>query len=190
MKQIYYKHFAPLMPDFYQGKAIIANWRKDDVDWEMNKNMDKNHFNKGFVAEDCLEDPLWNEFADLLPYMSRSASITKLPAGKHMLPHVDRKWRSQALYFPIEGCSELCISEYYNLPKIKTENNMVFDIFPDAQHTYSVYGNAYLTNVHEWHGVRNTSSVERIAVGWDFRTPEMSYQDCKDVLKKLGYLDE
>jgi hypothetical protein len=102
---------------------------------------------------------------------------------------VDRKWRAEALYFPIEGCSEKCVSEYYDLPKETTNNNQVSRVFPQATHTYSIYGNAYLTNVHEWHGVRNLSNTERIAVGWNFKNPNMNYKECYDILAKLGYLE-
>jgi hypothetical protein len=188
MRQIYYKHFAPHMTSLYAGRAIVAIWEKDGV-WETTKGKDVNHNNTGFVSEECRNDPLWQEFSDLLPYMSQTASITKMPAGDVMIPHVDRKWRAEAIYFPIEGCSEKCISEYYDLPKIETENNQVTRIFPKATHTYSIYGNAYLTNVHEWHGVRNLSNIERIAVGWNFKNPNMSYKDCYNILSELGYLE-
>jgi hypothetical protein len=189
MRQIYYKHFAPYMTRPYAGKAIVAIWEKDGK-WTPTEGKDKNHSNNGFVAEECRLDPSWQEFADLLPYMSQSASITKITPGATMSPHVDRKWRPQAIYFPIEGCTELCISEYFNLPKFETQNNIVLKYHPPATHSYSVYGNAYLTNVHEWHGVRNLSSVERIAVGWNFKSPKLSYDHCKEILRGLGYVDE
>ena len=156
--------------------------------WEPSKGKDKNHFNNGFVSEECRLDPLWNEFSDLLPYMSQSASITKMPAGDTMSPHVDRKWRPEALYFPIEGCSKLCISECYDLPKIETENNQAISDFPPSIHSYAVEGNAFLTNVHEWHGVRNLSNVERIAVGWNFKSPDMDFKTCRQILIDLGYV--
>ena len=188
MRQIYYRYFAPHMNNPYAGKAIVAIWEKNGV-WEPSKGKDKNHFNNGFVSEECRLDPLWNEFSDLLPYMGQSASITKINPGGTMSPHVDRKWRPEALYFPIEGCSELCVSEYYDLPKTQTENNQVVADFPTSIYSYAVNGNAFLTNVHEWHGVRNLSNVERIAVGWNFKTHNMSYKECYDILNKLGYLE-
>ena len=191
MRQIYYKYFASNMPAIYKGRAIIAIWEKDGV-WEPAKGRDINHFNNGFVSEECRHDPLWKEFDDLLPYMSQSASITKMPSNDTMMPHVDRKWRPEAIYFPIEGCSKLCISEYYDLPKIETPNNQVIPVtlgFPIATHTYSIDDNAYLTNVHEWHGVKNLSSFERIAVGWNFKNPRMSFKECRQILIDLGYLE-
>jgi len=188
MKQIYHKYFAPNMTAPYAGKAIVAIWEENGV-WETTKGKDINHNNSGFVSKECRLDPLWKEFEDLLPYMAQSASITKMSAGDVMIPHVDRKWRAEALYFPIEGCSEKCVSEYYDLPKETTNNNQVSRVFPQATHTYSIYGNAYLTNVHEWHGVRNLSNTERIAVGWNFKNPNMNYKECYDILAKLGYLE-
>ena len=188
MRQIYYRYFAPKITAPYAGKAVVAIWQKDGV-WETAKGKDINHNNSGFVSKECRLDPLWKEFKDLLPYMSRSASITKIGAGDVMIPHVDRKWRAQAIYFPIEGCSEKCVSEYYNLPKKDTENCQTNRIFPEAMYTYAVCEDAYLTNVHEWHGVRNLSDVERIAVGWNFKNPNMSYKDCYNILSELGYLE-
>ena len=125
MRQIYYKYFSPHMTDTYKGKAIVAIWEQNGV-WNPSEGKDKNHFNNGFVSEECRLDPLWNEFSDLLPYMGQSASITKMNPGGTMLPHVDRKWRPEALYFTIEGCSSLCISEYYDLPKTQTEPSSAF----------------------------------------------------------------
>jgi hypothetical protein len=189
MRQLYYKYFAPHMTEPYRGKAIVAIWEENGV-WEPSKGKDRNHFNNGFVSVECRTDPLWNEFSDLLPYMSKSASITKMNPGGTMSPHVDRKWRPEALYFPIKGCSDLCISEYYDLPKIQTENNQVISDFPTASFTYAICDNAYLTNVHEWHGVRNLSNNERIAVGWNFKNSSMDFKKCKEILIGLGYLDE
>jgi hypothetical protein len=189
MRQIYYKYFSPHMTDTYKGKAIVAIWEQNGV-WNPSEGKDKNHFNNGFVSEECRLDPLWNEFSDLLPYMGQSASITKMNPGGTMLPHVDRKWRPEALYFPIEGCSNLCISEYYDLPKTQTENNQVVSNFPTPIYSYAIEGNAFLTNVHEWHGVRNISNTERIAVGWNFKTFKWDFKHCKEILGDLGYIDK
>ena len=189
MRQIYYKYFAKNMTGQYEGRAIVAIWEKNGI-WEPSKGKDVNHFNKGFVSEECRLDPLWKQFSDLLPYMSKSASITKINPGQTMSPHVDRKWRPEAIYFPIDGCSELCVSEYYDLPKKQTDNNQAISSFPLPISTYSVYENAYLTNVHEWHGIKNLSSQERIAVGWNFKNCKWDYKHCKQILKRLGYIDE
>jgi len=189
MKQIYYKYFAPHLNQPYLGKAFVAIWEEDGK-WEPGKGNDKNHSNNGFVSNDCRFDPLWNEFSNLLPYMSKSASITKMHSGSVMLPHVDRKWRPHAIYFPIEGCSELCVSEYYELPKENTQNNQVRKEFSKSVYSYSVNDNAYLTNVHEWHGVKNLSLVERITVGWNFKNSRMSFKECREILGDLGYLDD
>ena len=183
---IYDKYFSPSMPLHYEGKGIAALWG-EGAQWERGKGHDRNHSMDGIVSDECRHDPIWNEFADLLPHMSPSATITKMPAGKVMRPHVDRQWRPEAIYFPIKDCTELCISEYYDIPKTYTENSQSIPYFPPPAYTYAIHDVAVLTNVHEWHGVKNNSEYERIAFGWNMRL-KYSFAECKQILSDLGYI--
>lgn len=184
---IYNNHFKPLMPSKYEGKGIIALWYKD-ASWHTGKGADANHSHVGIISKDCEHDPLWQEFADILPYMGKSATITKINSGAVMYPHVDRKWRPEAIYFPISGCTVDCVSEYYDLPKTDTDNSQSVGYFPKPIASYSVCDNAYLTNVHEWHSVKNRSSYERVAFGWNFKNPDMTYKECYTLLETMGYI--
>lgn len=185
--KIYEKYFEPHMPKRYDGRGVIALWYPGAT-WETGKGDDRNHNHIGIISDECRDDVLWQEFIDLLPHMSPSATITKMPAGNVMRPHVDRKWRPEAIYFPIRGCTDDCISEYYDLPKENTQNSQGINHFPEASHTFAVKDRAVLTNVHEWHGVKNNSKVERIAIGWNMKL-EYSFDDCKTILKELGYTE-
>jgi len=189
IRQLYFKYFAPRVPDDYDGTATIALWFKG-AEWIPSKNADRNHKNYGFVVEEAEFDPLWQHFAPLLPYMSKDCVITKLKPGQVMDPHVDRAWRAQAIYFPIQGCSDQCYSEYYDITKDNTENRQHRKEFPPPIYQYAVNENAYLTNVHEWHGVRNTSNLERIAFGWNFHPKlNLDYIQCRDIMIDLGMID-
>lgn len=185
IRKIYYKYFHERMYP-YNGKATIALWY-DNAKWKISEGPDRNHRNPGIISEDCRYDPLWNEFSDLLPYMGQFASITKMPAKNVMFAHIDRAWRPNAIYFPISGCTDDCVSEYYDLPKTNTENSQVTIHFPKPIYSYAIKNQAVLTNVHEWHGVRNTGKIERIAFGWNFKTHEYSFKECLNILKNLGY---
>jgi hypothetical protein len=185
--KIYEKYFEPEMPKVYDGRGVIALWYPG-AKWETGKGDDRNHNHVGIISDECRSDALWQEFEDLLPHMSPSATITKMPPGNVMRPHVDRKWRPEAIYFPIRGCTGECISEYYDLPKIETDNSQGRIDFPEPAYTFAVKDKAILTNVHEWHGVKNNSKVERIAIGWNMKI-EYSFEQCKTVLKELGYTD-
>lgn len=187
IRSIYYRYFEQFMQP-YSGTGVIALWG-ENASWEVSKGADINHKNSGIVSDRCRFDPLWDEFLDLLPHMTPVATITRLPPGQVMIPHVDRKWRPEAIYFPIDGCSEECVSEYYALPKIDTENNQHIDYFPEPVFSYAINKSAVLTNVHEWHGVRNTSSKYRTAFGWNMKL-KYSFNKCKEVLTELGYIDE
>ena len=191
LRTLYYKYFAPNMPTVYTGKATVAIWYPSET-WQTGKGKDTNHDNYGFVDPKIGEDPLWEEhFGPLLPFMGKDAVITKMPGNSTMDPHVDRSWRAQAIYFPIEGCTPDCYSEYYDIPKQKTLNRQSTTEFPPPIYQYSIVDNGYLTNVHEWHGVRNTANCERIAFGWNFH-PKMKwdYLTCRDKLIELGYVRE
>ena len=190
LNQIYTKYFLPKIDQRYNGRAFVFLW-DEDATWETGKGLDKHHSNPGYSASDCRQDPLWGEFADLLPYMNPSASVTKMPAGDVMRPHVDRQWRPNAIYFPISGCTEACVSEYYNLPITASTNSQAFpsSLWPMATHTYSVVDAPMLTNVHLWHGVKNKSSFERTAFGWNMAKAKWTFAECKQILVDLGYAD-
>jgi hypothetical protein len=191
IKQLYAKWFAPRVPEGYDGTATIAIWYPNGK-WETSKGKDVNHRNFGFVDPEIGKDPLWEEhFGPLLPYMGKDAVITKLPPNSTMHPHIDRSWRAQAIYFPVEGCTPMCYSEYYDLPKDDSPNRQSQTQFPPAIYQYAIHDQAYLTNVHEWHGVRNTSDVARVAFGWNFNpTAKWSYERCRDKMIELGYVRE
>jgi hypothetical protein len=57
-------------------------------------------------------------------------------------------------------------------------------------YTYAINTHAYLTATHEWHGVRNLSSQERIVVGWNFNREHgiRTFKNCKNILTRLGYI--
>jgi len=189
-RQLYYKWFAPHMPEVYDGTATVALWWPN-AKWEPTKGKDVNHKNYGVCVPECAKDPLWNNFESLLPFMAQDAVITRLPPGSTMHPHVDRSWRSQAIYIPIEGCSPECYSEYYELPKTDSPNRQSQKEHPQPIYKYAIHDNAYLTNVHEWHGVRNTSDKTRIAFGWNFHpNQKQSYVQCRDKMIELGYIRE
>jgi hypothetical protein len=185
-RQIYYKWFDPHMPEKYDGTATVALWWPKET-WEPTKGKDINHKNYGFSVPNCAYDPLWKHFKKLLPFMGRDAVITKLPPGESMVPHIDRAWRSHAIYIPIDGCSEDCYSEYYDMPKTDSLNCQYQKEHPESIYKYSIHDNAYLTNVHEWHGVKNMSNKTRIAFGWNFHPlRKWSYTQCRDKLIELG----
>lgn len=191
IRELYYKWFSPRVSDVYNGTATVAIWYPN-FRWETSKGKDVNHSNYGFVEPEIGKDPLWEEhFGPLLPYMAKDAVITMLPPNSVMHPHIDRKWRGQAIYFPIEGCTPECYSEYYDIPKTTTPNRQSQIDFPPAIHQYTIHDQAYLTNVHEWHGVRNTVNIKRIAFGWNF-SPIMRwpYERCRDKMIELGYIRE
>ena len=192
LKQIYYKYFLPKIPqDYkYKGTALVFIWEKN-VGWKKSEGHDILHDNAGFSVHECDGDPLWQEFSDLLPYMGKSAVVTKMPGRSVMVPHVDRAWRPEAIYFPIDGCTTQCISEYYDIPKSKTRIRQVTNLEKEklkVTHTYSIHDAAWLTNVHEWHGVRNLSDLERTAFGWNFRNISMTYKQCREIVGDLGYI--
>lgn len=176
LRQLYYKYFDPKMPETYAGYGVAAFWRDSSYPNAEDKAFDPNGGVQGFNAGDAMKDPLWNVFADLLPYMDESAIITKMTAWKNMAPHIDREWRPEAIYFPIDGCSSECVSTYY-------ENGSKVGSF-------AVEGNAYLTNVHKMHAVMNKGTHTRIAFGWNFKSPSMTFSDCYNILSDLGYLEK
>ena len=186
IKEIYDKYFAPKIIEEYAGKAFICIW-DPAAKWKPGQKHDKNHNHLGYVVPECNDDPLWNEFLDILPYMAMSASLTKMPANAVMSPHVDRKWRPNAIYFPISGCTEQCVSKVYDYPLPNSENSISMNL-SDHIFEYSIVDNAVLTNPHLWHGVENFSNVERIAFGWNFKPAGHSFEQCKQLLQDLGYL--
>lgn len=186
LAKIYYKYFSNEMTEYYEGRGVAALW-KEGATWERGKGKDANHNHHGIVSSECRHDPLWDAFSDILPYMSQSATITKMPPGECMRPHVDRKSRPHAIYFPISGCTNECVSEYYDLPKMDTPNSQSITVFPTPLYVYAVAEKAVLTNVYEWHGVKNFSPYERIAFGWNMKI-EYSFSECRRILTDLGYV--
>jgi hypothetical protein len=178
------------VPEDYTGLATVALWYKNGV-WKTGEGKDINHNNYGFVVPECGDDPLWEQhFGPLLPYMGKDAVITRLPPNTTMNPHIDRAWRAQAIYFPVET-TPLCYSEYYDIPKDTTQNRQVRPEHPLSIYQYAIHDNAYLTNVHEWHGVRNTAETTRIAFGWNFDPKaQWKYEQCRDKMIELGYVRE
>lgn len=190
IRQLYFKYFAPHMPEKYDGQATVVLWFKGGK-WITGEGYDKNHKNYGFTVEEARLDPLWQNFAPLLPYMGKDGVITKMDGNSVMSPHIDRADRPHAIYFPVQGCTPECYSEYYDLPKENTTNRQGRKQFPPPLYQYSIHDNAYLTHVHEWHSVRNTAPHERIAFGWNFSIQQKkSYEECRDIMISLGYIDE
>ena len=190
MQQLYFKYFEKHMPEKYTGTATSALWFKG-ASWKTGVGYDRGHDNAGFVVEEAENDPLWQHFSDLLPFMEKAAVITKIPAGAIMYPHIDRGWRGEAIYFPISGCSDQCVSEYYDIPKLdKFGARQMHSALAPAVYTYAINTHAYLTATHEWHGVRNLSSQERIVVGWNFNREHgiRTFKNCKNILTRLGYI--
>lgn len=188
LREIYRRYFEKFMPEAWEGKAVSVSWNKGDI-WKKGQGLDRDHSNEGFVVEEANSDPLWQHFKDILPYMEKSAVITKIPPGEIMLPHCDRAWRPEAIYFPIKGCSDKCISEYYDLPKDpNVKVSQVNKSDPPAAYTYAINTHAYLTATHEWHGVKNFSDITRVAFGWNFSSSDRrAFENCRRLLKKLGY---
>lgn len=176
IRTLYFKYFNPLINTPYAGVGWAAIWGENTI-YPTNKDLifDPLMRIKGAIAREARLDPLWNAFSDLLPFMAQTGTITKLPAGKSMGAHIDRAQRPEAIYFPVDGCTDECISTYYD------KNSQ-----PIA--TYAVVENAYLTNVHKLHGVQNNSDQTRIAFGWNFKSSDMSYEECYEILHKLGYI--
>lgn len=171
------------------GKGFCFLWG-NSPDWITSKGLDVGHNNTGYTINECDNDPLWQEFQDLLPYMDCSSVVTKMPPGGHMVPHVDRRWRSKAIYIPIEGCSEQCVSKIYDMPiDTDTQVRLYKTEFPkDSLYQYSIVDQPYLTNTHVWHSVQNFSDMERTTFGWNFKSAEYGFEQCKQILSDLGYI--
>jgi len=188
IRQIYAKYFEQHMYSVFKGKAFIAIWNKNYT-FVSGKKTDTGHNNPGITISECEDDILWQNFADLLPHMSKFAVITKLQPGEKMWPHVDRKSRPPgAIYFPIKGCTIDCPSYYYDLPKKETDSAQSNFLNPTPLYTFAVADNAMLETTREWHSVENKSQEERVAFGWNMKM-EYSFDDCKSILKELKYID-
>lgn len=193
LRTLYARYFLPQMPpaELYDGRATIAIWSGDrPQEWRPGQGLDRGHGNQAMLLDHVDKDPLWEQhFHDLLPHMSSHAIITRMPPGKHMAAHVDRVARPNAIYFPISGCSDLCVSEYYDLPiSSLTQIAQATHRRPPAIGTYSINTHAYLTNVHAWHGVWNHSGLTRTAFGWNMRDHTLSYSQHRAILADLGYV--
>lgn len=189
LRQLYFKYFEPKIPLNYKyaGTALVFVWQ-ENIDWKKSEGHDIMHNNVGFSVHDCVGDPLWQEFSDLLPHMMNSCVVTKMPGRSTMAPHVDRGWRPEAIYFPIEGCTPGCLSQYYEHPKTKSNLRQVSTANLKVLYEYAIYDAAWLTNVHEYHGVKNLTELERTAFGWNFKSINMSFKECREILGDLGYI--
>lgn len=177
------------MPAKCNGTGIIAIWDRN-IEWSPGKGLDINHNHFGITKYQCADDPLWEPFGPLLPYMSKTAVISKLSYGDQMYPHVDRAWRPNAIYMPIVGCSDQCESGYYDFPISDSINRQVQvnRSNPQPLYRYAIDDNGYLTNVHLWHSVKNNGQQERISFGWNFSAKHNTFNMCKDVLANLDLI--
>jgi hypothetical protein len=194
MRLIFKKYFGHITKDFrYVGNAISLDWNIIDPG--------ASTYNDAFAPgdsitgyrfkDDVANDPLWNEFKDILPYMNRNGSLTVMPPMSVMTPHTDRPYRPMAIYFPISGCTKDCYSDFYHLPKNKDPNirNWTHQTVP-ALYSYNTVDNAYIMNTQEWHGVRNYSRQTRIALGWNCRgdIERKTFAELRKVFTTLGYI--
>lgn len=191
IREIYFKYFAPKINEPYKGKGFVFTW-SEGVFWKSGTGYDVNHNNPGYSVHECDNDTLWDNFSDLLPYMSKTCVVTKMPPGGGMYPHVDRKWRPEAIYIPIMGCSEKCVSKIYDMPLPESDNSTHIKYYPENfLYQYSIVDQPYLTNTHVWHSVQNFSDAERITFGWNFTLDKYySYPDCVEILRNLSYIND
>ena len=191
MRQLYQKYFKSFIDkDFrYTGNAISVFWTpgSNDAGRAYNDRLNSH----GYNIEETSFDPLWNEFADILPYMGKHGTITYLPPFSVMTPHVDRPGRPVPIYFPISGCLPNSMSDCYHLPKNKDPNvyhSCIDPVIP--AYSYAITDSAYMLNPHEWHGVRNYTKHTRIAFGWNTTggNNRKSYAELRDIFSKLGYI--
>jgi hypothetical protein len=194
LKTIFQRYFISYIDNFqYTGKAI-------SIFWNVTESSAPSTFNHGWkpgdtnigvnLQQDTGQDPLWQEFKDILPYMNSDATITVLPPMSVMTPHIDRPSRAHgAMYFPISGCTSNGFTDYYHLPKNQDSNvqHATLDSFAPL-YTYTIVDNAFLMNTQEWHGARNMSGETRIAFGWNPK-PGKSYSELRTIFKSLGYAD-
>lgn len=196
IRTIFQKYFQPTLRNFrYVGNAISVDWTTaDPTALTYNDAFSPNDMIKGYTfKEDIANDPLWKEFADILPYMNKNGSITAMPPMSVMVPHVDRPYRPMAIYFPIWGCTVDCFSDFYHLPKNKDPNvrNWTHQSVT-ALYSYNVTDNAYMMNTQEWHGVRNYSRISRVSLGWNCLagTDQKTFAEIRDIFKALGYINK
>lgn len=190
IRYIYYKYFHGKMPQMFDGRAVVISW-KEFATWINGQGQDKNCNNDAILAEECRDDPVWKLFSDLLPYMSMTGAITKMQPRKAMAIHLDRPWRAIPIYFPISGCSDKCVTSYYDHPiDYGRQGNMMLKYAdaPPPAFDAAITSKAVIMDVQKWHGVQNRSKEERIALGWHFNNPTWSFDKCKTILSDLGYL--
>lgn len=196
LKRIYDTHFSMCLPDSGAVSGSVALWG-EGVKFPEDPEARIARYGRtpGFVFDTAHKDPLWDEFADLLPYMASSAGLTTMPPGAVFPIHLDRKKRPHCIYFPISGCTPSGQSAYYEVDTSKSPPNPGYGhplkdgmVIKRTLGRFAISDNAYLMNVHEWHNVVNYSNQRRIAFGWNFKSTDMSYQDCYDVLEHLGYI--
>jgi len=193
MRQLYNKYFKYFIEeDFkYKGNAVSVFWSPGAN--KIGRNFHDPLNAHGYNIEEASSDPLWNEFADILPYMGKHGTITHLPPFSVMTPHIDRPGRPVPIYFPISGCLPNGMSDCYNLPKNKDPNVYHSYIEPAMPiYSYAITDSAYMLNPHEWHGVRNYTRETRIAFGWNTAGDRgrKSYRELQEIFTKLGYINE
>lgn len=195
LRSIYYKHIDPKMPTDYNGAAMVVFWGENDV-WPdpISAKFKPNTATRGTVIKEVNSDPLWNEFGELLQYMGTTSVITKMYGPSEMSIHKDRDWRPNAIYFPITENSN-SKSAYYavdNNNVLKAEKGVPSGVINRLNAieigSYSIDTNAYLTNVHEFHGVKHYGNDIRIAMGWNFKE-NLPFEECLKILDSLNLID-
>lgn len=199
MREMVLEHFGDVETNDHNGSvsATAAFWSQEVYDQVWSGSQNQNPDVRGTKAVKLnlamKDDPRWAAFADLLPHMSSTASITRMPAGSRMSIHTDRTWRPIAIYFPIFGNTADAVSRFYSvsdLPAnplghpqfVSTEQAIEVAQYIDGEY-------ATLTNLREFHDVQNNSSQERMAFGWNFNSASLTYDQCLQILKDLGYFE-
>lgn len=191
IKIFYKKYFEEYIPQNYNGGAIFVQWGTNIVSETDHRS--GSHRNVRVITNQQAKFSLiWNDFfKEIFPVMCTSGNITILPAGATMNPHFDRSDRPPAIYFPISGCSEECLTDFYDIPKLPGDHERITVINPgDPIYSTAVSTLPILYNVHTCHGLRNNSNQTRIVFGWNTSsTNRRSYSEVIEVFKNLGYID-
>ena len=189
LKLIYEKHFKKYIEGFqYVGNGISLFWYKNSD--ANGKNYVDPYNSHGFNVTEAVNDPLWDAFSDILPYMGQTGTITYLPPFSVMTPHIDRTTRPTPIYFPISGCNPDCFSDWYHLPKYKDPSKYHSTIKPALpKYTHAIVDKACLLKTSEWHGVRNHSRTTRITFGWNSKgdKDQKTFEELRKIFKDLGY---
>ena len=191
---IYTDHFQNKLPKYseYKGSGHVATWHNNGKKFGgvVDLSIIEQDVLRWFEVNEASDDPRWDLFSDLLPYMGKSAVITKMPGLSKMEPHIDRDRRAFPLYFPILN-GHLTVSSFYKskLPNV-TSLDSTTSGFRDLEKTdtFVLDGNAFLIDVRKIHGVENLGFQPRVAFGWNFKDRTWKYEDCIQILGDLGYI--